>query len=371
MDTKQITTKRNSHLDLIRVIAMLFVIAIHTSWEYSLGIFPEVLLRSTLFTANGLFFLLSGHLTLNFEEDDLDPASSYRRFYWKKYCSLILPLVFYCALLVLYSERHLVGPGTFMTELFWKILPSSREGHIWFIYSLIAYVMAAPFISVMFKHISVSGLRLLFGIAIVFEIVSVMLFSNIIESPFTITGWPFLGWYFYFLSGYFIYKLESFHKKKVFFIILGGVCLLITSSLIAFVEKPLEGTNDTSPVYLFACIGLYLLLESVPVPKILNKPLEFIASHAYAVYLIHIEVLVFVRKYIPISTPLSCLACVLTIAAISIAIAFICDSLILRPVTKRLTKSSFKIKAAFVAVVTMITVIIPIILIIILRAQQA
>ncbi|MBP5180135.1 MAG: acyltransferase [Clostridiales bacterium] len=370
MDTKA-TTKRDPHLDLIRVIAMLFVIAIHTSWEYSLGIFPEVLLRSTLFTANGLFFLLSGHLSLNFKEDPQNPGESYRNFYWKKYCSLILPLIFYCAVLVMYSERHLVAPGTFVTELFWKILPSSREGHIWFIYSLIAYIMAAPFVSIMLRNLSITGLRLFFGIAIVFEAVSVMLFSNIIESPFTITGWPFLGWYFYFLCGFLIYKLEFFHKKKVFFIILGAVCLIITACLIAFVEKPLEGTNDTSPVYLFACIGLYLLLESVPVPKILNKPLEFISKHAYAVYLIHIEVLVFVRTFMPVSTPLSTLLCVLTIAAISIAIAFICDSLVLSPITKVLTKSGFKVKAAFITAVTLITVIIPIILIIIIRAGQA
>jgi Predicted acyltransferases len=371
MENKVITTKRDAHLDLIRVIAMLFVIAIHTSWDYSLGIFPEVLLRCTLFTANGLFFLLSGHLTLNFKEDPDDPAASYRRFYWKKYCSLIVPLVFYCALMVLYSEKHIIGPRKFMEELFWKVLPPSREGHTWFIYSLIAYVMTAPFISVMFKHLSDTGLRILFNIAIGLEIISVILFANVIESPFTISGWPFLGWYFYFLCGFFIYKFDSFHKRKFTFIFTGIVCLLITACLITFVDKPLEGTNDTSPVYLFTCISLYLLLESIPVPKFLNKPLEFIGRHAYAVYLIHIEVLVLVRKFMPVNTPLGTLGCVLVIAAISIVIAFICDSLILNPVTKALTKASFKAKAAFVTALTLITVIIPFAMIIIMRAAEA
>ena len=371
MTTVKEQRQRDIHLDLIRVIAMLFVISIHAQWDFEAPLFCSAFFKSLFFTANGLFFLISGRFALKFKEDELDPASSYRSFYWKKFCSLVIPLFFYSALIMVYyyycdPNKHLSDITGFFKDLFWLILPSSTARYTWFIYSLIGFMLTAPFISIMFNKMSVTSLKLFFYIAVGFEIVSIILFDYLLRSPFPVHTWPFVGWYFYFLCGYIINRLDVFHQKKIVFIIIGLICLLITTGMVMYTEG-LDGIHDNSPIYLFTCIGLYLLLESVPMIKPLGKAATFIADHSYAVYLIHVEVLVFIRSFLPASNPISWIACVLAVAIASIALAFPCDTFIIRPIVKKLTNASSRIKIAFTGLLLTVVLLFPVILILLDR----
>ncbi len=57
-------SKRNINCDLMRVISMIFVIAIHADRSFIKTPFLEVVLSTILFTCNGIFYLLSGRFNL-------------------------------------------------------------------------------------------------------------------------------------------------------------------------------------------------------------------------------------------------------------------------------------------------------------------
>lgn len=370
MDKSTGLKHRDTHLDLIRVIAMLFVIGIHTEHEFAMSSFGNSLLLTILFTANGLFFLMSGHFAFKFEEDPVHPAASYRSFYWKKFCSLIIPLVFYSTLIMMNYyywdplKNFLDYPNEFFMNVFWNIFPVSTMGYKWFIYCLIGFMLTVPFVKIMMKSLSDEGLKAFFITAVSFEAVAVVLFSQIIHTNFSVYGWPFMGWFFYFLCGYMIYRLDVFHSKKALFIVSGAVCLLISAVLCSVTPEGLEGALDDSPIYLFTCIGMYLLLESIPVNKYIGKVISFIADNSYAVYLLHFEMMIFARSKVTVNTPLSWTVCILLIAALSLAVAIPCNILILKPLAKYLTKkASFRTKAIVTAVILTYVIGIPLFLI--------
>jgi len=370
MDKSTGLKHRDTHLDLIRVIAMLFVIGIHTEREFAMSSFGNSLLLTILFTANGLFFLMSGHFAFKFEEDPVHPAASYRSFYWKKFCSLIIPLVFYSTLIMMNYyywdplKNFLDYPNEYFMDIFWNIFPVSTTGYKWFIYCLIGFMLTVPFVKIMMKSLSDEGLKAFFITAVSFEAVAVILFSQIIHTNFSVYGWPFMGWFFYFLCGYMIYRLDVFHSKKALFIVSGAVCLLISAVLCSVTPEGLEGALDDSPIYLFTCIGMYLLLESIPVNKYIGKVISFIADNSYAVYLLHFEMMIFARSKVTVNTPLSWTVCILLIAALSLAVAIPCNILILKPLAKYLTKkASFRTKAIVTAVILTYVIGIPLFLI--------
>ena len=361
--------QRDTHLDLIRVIAMLFVIAIHTEMEFSVPSWGSSLISTILFTANGLFFLISGHFAFKFEEDSANPVASYRSFYWKKFCTLVLPLVFYSTLIMMNYyywdplKNFLDYPDEYFMDTFWVLFPSGSTGYKWFIYCLIGFMLTVPFLKIMMKSLSDEGLKAFFIISVGFEAVAVILFLQIIRVPLSVYGWPFLGWYFYFLCGYIIYRLGFFHKKKWIFITAGLICLVVTAVLLALNPLGLEGALDDSPVYLFGCIGLYLLLESIPVNKYIGRALSFIADNSYGVYLLHYEMMILARSKVSVSSPIAWIGCILLIAAMSLAVTIPCNMLILKPLTKYLTKkASFRTKAAVTAVILIYIIGIPLFL---------
>ena len=357
--------KRDSHLDLIRIIAMLFVISIHTLRDYETAPFLRNLMTTLFFTANGMFFFMSGRFALRFKENPDDPASSYRSFYWKKFCALVLPLVFYFSALIanyyhVSREREFRNIKELIMDIFWCSFPASTAGYKWFIYCLIGFMMTAPFMASMFRGLSDTGLKIFFWTAVGFEAVSIVFFDYFLKAGFPVYGWPFLGWYFYFLCGYIIYRLDFFHKKKWLFIIIGAVGLFYTAAMITVTPEGVNGALDDSPVYLFTCIGVYLLFESIPVIKPLKKVTAFLADHTFAVYLIHYDMILFIRQRFSADNPLTWFRCVLLVALCSFAFAIPCDLLILNPLKKYLTgKAPSWVRVAFTVVFFTVLVGIP------------
>ncbi|MCQ2516383.1 MAG: acyltransferase [Saccharofermentans sp.] len=365
MQSSDLVKRRNYHLDFIRVVAMLFVISIHLSWDFPVPLFIAAFFRTLFLTANGLFFLLSGYFALRFKEDVDNPAASYKKFYWKKFCSLVIPFIFYSLFNIscyYLGVNEFPNLKTMIMNVFWTIFPSSMNGHIWFLYYLIGYMMTAPFIAIMFDKLSDTGLKVFAFLAVGFEIISIIVFSYILRSDFPVYGWPFISWYLYFLGGYIINRL-GIRKKKWMFIAIGIVCFLITVA-ITMLGIELNGLYDDSPLFLFACIGLYLLLESVPIVKPLQKMLTFLAEHSFAVYLIHITILTLVRRYVPVSNPWLWFACVLGIAAISVLIAYPCNRFMIRPLCKWLNKSSAKVRILFSSSLLIIILVVPVLIVI-------
>ena len=232
-------TQRDAHADLIRVIAMLFVIFLHTfgSTDFYLPFEGRLFMRPILYTCNGLFFLLSGHFALSkFKFDEQDNVVHIKRFYWKRFCSIVIPFLFYSTLLFFattfipdYSkdahqeQLNILHTVNLFAE---QIYVKNASTHIWFMYAWFGMIVAAPFLARMLHGMSESELRLLMGIAIGWEFLQIILFGNILHKPFTIGGWPFTSWLFYFIAGYIVHRIPSFKNIKIALIcsVGGGIC---------------------------------------------------------------------------------------------------------------------------------------------------
>ncbi len=224
-------TQRDAHADLIRVIAMLFVICMHTysTTDFHLPFKARLFIFPIISTCNGLFYLLSGHFSLSkFKFDEKDNVGAYKTFYWKRFCSIVIPFLFYSTLLFFaegfvsdYPKEHL-GILKEINQFAEQIYIKNNSTHMWFMYSLFGMLLAAPFFARMLHGMSESELRLLMIIAIGWEFLQIILFGNILHKPFNIGGWPFTSALFCFICGYIIHRNPSFKNIKIALICSGG-----------------------------------------------------------------------------------------------------------------------------------------------------
>lgn len=136
--------RRLPEYDLVRVVAMVFVVAVHSlmvvDTSVRAGVITEVAGQSLFFTANALFFLLSGRFNLR----DV-PDGKLDDFYLKKFRGVILPALVIFFVRALYdlrvdpvSLRHVVG-------YFVRGSLGQYSGiEYWFIFSLAKLLLAAP-----------------------------------------------------------------------------------------------------------------------------------------------------------------------------------------------------------------------------------
>ena len=78
-------------------------------------------------------------------------------------------------------------------------------------------------------------------------------------------------------------------KKKLFYIVIGLLCLLMTILWKIYLPDRSAYIYDLSPVYMLASVGIYLLILCVPESKNnrIQKVVSFIAGHSFGVYAIH------------------------------------------------------------------------------------
>ena len=195
---------RDSRYDLIRVLAMGLVIVTH-----ALGTIPiknnfndlmiHEIITTFIFICNPLFFMMSGHFNLHFSGKTVD---SYKNYYFKKLVTIVIPLVLYE--IIFYAFTYIISKEPLNFSLFVKGLALSMfqnysDSYFWFMYTLIAFLLAAPFLSRMLDHFSVTDqiffMRILFGVQIISWIFSVM------GIHFALNSYPFAGWLIYFLLG--------------------------------------------------------------------------------------------------------------------------------------------------------------------------
>ena len=103
--------RREISYDVIRCVAMLFVIAVHANPKpYQSGSLWQELFLAVFFSCNGLFFMLSGRFAL---AKKLDGVRGILTFYRRKLFSVFIPLVFFGAIYCLVDLYQDGVPFTF------------------------------------------------------------------------------------------------------------------------------------------------------------------------------------------------------------------------------------------------------------------
>lgn len=317
---------RNMKYEFVRVVAMFFVIAVHvignmpTDTPARLAFYYAGTL--IFYTCNGLFFFVSGKFALESSVEII-------KYYKKKICNIILPMLFYMAIKHIYlSEVMNYNDNSFMTNVMGEL----AQTDYWFLYVLMGNIFLAPIIRKAFVEANDKELRVF-----IFLGVSHCALATYLPYLGVNYAWafPLGGWTLYFFMGYCVERLVNSGKKEMAVILLGAICFLIS-----YVQKYyglLNGIHDTAPTYIAITCGMYCLLKKMYDRCINNqfflRAIKICGKHSFAVYMLHSIILTTIMRSFPFgegSYVVYLITITCSVAFLSLMFGWICDKLIER-----------------------------------------
>lgn len=332
-------SERNISSDFVRVVATLFVICVHTLF---LG-FPEKVsnaFRVSYLTCNGLFFMLSGKYTLKFSGSTL---ADYGKYYKKKFINIVLPFLVFAILYTIYYH-YTTGPIEMLKSFIRGLFDASIAPHLWFMYTLIALLISAPFISKIISHSNKTELKLIIVISLLFEGTRTLLAMDLFNTQFEYNGWFLNSWLIYFFLGYAIDELFTTKKSRSILALVGVLCVVITYVQLCLLPTHSYNLCDRSPIYIIAVSGVYVILSSIGntiKSKKLISIISFLSKHSFTVYLSHWVVIGNIEMHFPfhfgpiINREIKLFSGII----ISIILAVITDWIIINPLKKLFSRN--------------------------------
>ena len=296
-------------VDLIRTIAIIFVILLHASNESILegdfmspaGIqlwWASNIYGSIARVAVPLFIMLTGALLLQPNKAD-EPLRVYFKKRWNR---IGIPVIFWGIIFFAWSSL-IKGQTLTGTSIFQGIL-AGPYSHFWYVYLLIGLYLITPIIRVVIAHANWNIIRYFLWIWFIGTgIVSLMTLSPIIRSEsiwfreniFILTG--MIG---YFILGAYITKVKIRFSIVYLMLVLSILwTIFATYFLISNLgERYSTFFFDASSFsIIIASVSLFLILAAIPnkiletkVPS-LSKVLKIISLNTLPIYLFHIIIL--------------------------------------------------------------------------------
>ena len=284
-------SNRNYSIDLIKVVAVIFVLLFHYadhgvvdlySVPYSLNWCVLALLKSGGAIGNSLFILITGYLSYGRQKKNSNLLALYIEvlFY-----SITLGLIY-----MLYTGKILAGK-----DLIRMVFPVTFNLY-WYFSSYIVLFLLMPYIDVMMDNINRKQTRKLL-------IIGVLLFSLL--PTFTTTQWLtninnlFIMGVMY-LIGYYIKKYNPKVSMITCDIVLFlSVTFLLTTEIFLKLKTNLDPlyfavNMNRTPLVVISLALFFILLNKTP-PTVFVKFFVLISKHAFGIYLIHIG---WIRKII-------------------------------------------------------------------------
>lgn len=225
--------KRIYYCDLLRLIAIIMVIAIHVFAEVrDLYVVQNIKIYFFLtlldsFTRVGvpLFFMLTGIFMLNDKKE-----FRYLEFIKKRIPKLIIPLIIFSIIYYIYDSLYNNVPLSIISFID-KITSDNIKYHLWFMYYIIIIYIFIPFIKKLIQNISKREQQILITIIFIFGNVlkTINLFAvkydyNFLRSFIL----PDLIIYInYVLLGYYLYNNDISKNKRKTLYILGIIFILL------------------------------------------------------------------------------------------------------------------------------------------------
>lgn len=280
--------ERNAQIDLIRVVSMVYVIAVHISPKplASHRLF-SLLLNMVLLTSNSNFYMISGELNLKKKFQD---TRDYRRYYVKKAITILFPYVAATLLLEAWNmaaDGTAFTPGVYLLESYRAFMVENSTIHLWFMYPFLGLLVSAPFLAKMLADMSEGELNLLFGVGLAWNVAAIWL-SEDLGIGFAYNGWFLSGWVFYFFLGYYCDRVLAVKKLTPLYAA-GAVGLAVNLAASYMVPEHNLYSMDLSVAYILFAMALYMFLKTKVVIRNgrIKKLLSFVAKHAFLVYMLH------------------------------------------------------------------------------------
>jgi surface polysaccharide O-acyltransferase-like enzyme len=295
----------NFSVDLIRCIAIVLIILVHTS-GYPIRFFnPQITtidvvnwFTTDVYAAFGmigvpLFVMLTGALLLNPNKAD-EPL---KVFYKKRLDRIALPFIFWTLVYFAWTFTVLGKPLTYFN--IGQGLIGGSYLHLWYIYLLMGLYSVTPVLRVLVKHID----RKLFTYLLVLWFAGTVITPAIhtfTSFSFNPVVFVFFDWVGYYLLG--IYLLTADLRRPMaylggFFGFLGAVIgdWIVTASM----GEQYTGYfhNYMSATAIIGAAAIFFLLTTVPANRfeshpMANRVIHWISQNTLPIYLIHIIVLV-------------------------------------------------------------------------------
>lgn len=280
-----ISSSRILVYDIIRVIAILFVVCIHSmeaidKYAYqnpdSIESVIANLLNSAIHTGVPLFVMLSGALLLDKDE-------SIRTFFCKRVKRVLLPFIVWSVIVyfldfIMSNEENIV---LFLKNLFIRIITNGVHGIYWYIYMLLGLYLFTPFLRVFFKYCGEKNSLYFVLLLLVTYLISDVFPSVQLFSRFSSENLLYL---FYYTSGYIIYKF-LLPKMRVWIPVSLTVVIFFLNIVCNIYNFPTHYQTIVLSLSLFGAI--YNLRHMKYLKGIGFTCVNFISKVSYGIYLSH------------------------------------------------------------------------------------
>lgn len=285
--------ERDTALDVIRILACLMVVLMHSPLPLPNANGP-FLAALSYFTAPciGLFFMVSGALLMPVKAD-------YFSFLIKRFGKVIIPTVIWSLIYITLSRYCTESEINVLQAIASIPFSPQGEGVLWFMYTLCGLYLIAPILSGWLDRASKKEIQfvlILWGVTLCYPVFKLWLLIN--ESN---TGplYYFGGYAGYFLLGYYLRRYPVEIKTALVCGVLamaGTILLFITRRAgIALDFYSLFWYLSIFVVALCICLwsAVYNIITSISLCDSIERRISLVSNLSFGVYLIHI----FVMRY--------------------------------------------------------------------------
>lgn len=287
--------KRDSGLDILRILACLMVVLNHSPIpsDNANGVFLSAISYITV-ASIGLFFMVSGALLIPVKTD-------YLTFIRKRFSKIAIPTLLWSLIYIFLRLFNTESELNILQSIASIPFSAQGEGVLWFMYTLSGLYLLAPILSAWVTQASKKDLQIaltLWAITLCYPIFDFYLLTNSSETGIL---YYFTGYAGYFLLGYYLKKYPaSISSIAVWSIAVLGFLLVPT----------LKFLNISFDFYqLFWYLSIFIAALAVGIWKLIMKisskiqpykSLTNISNLTFGVYLCHILVMRYWLWKIPI-----------------------------------------------------------------------
>jgi len=297
------------YLEVLRIVAMFFVIFNHTgvegfflyykqdlgSFSYWIYLFISIFCKFSV----SIFFMISGALMLGKEEDT--------KTLWKKRIFKMLIILIGISTFYYIIELR-VKFETFSLKNYLTMIYTGKgqKYHLWYLNLYIAYLISLPFLRSMAKSLKKENYDYLIGIAITYLAIIPILENLIFKNEYTLNenikaSWLISNIFLFPLIGYYLHtKIDAKKIKKILPLILIAniLCIIIscclnyinTKEIVSITENQLQLFH--SNFILVNCITIFItikyLFNNIKLKNFAKKAILSLGECTFGIYLIHI-----------------------------------------------------------------------------------
>lgn len=321
--------------DIVRAVAMTFVVAVHSLVALDTSSHSMFLLfaacQVVFFTANALFFMLSGKFNLRERKDD----AGLKQYYLKRFRGFMIPIIILFLVRTIYNlYPHFGSIADIGKEYVKNSLGAFSSMEYWFVFTLFGFLIVAPFIAPIFSHMTAFSKKFFLGIGLGYNLLTIIAQNLGLNFSW---GYLFSGFALAFCLGAFVEDLFANPKSRkiLYAASIASVVITVWMHQAGFTQ----GIHDISPFYTILAIGIYIFLLNAFRSAKPSRMVSFIAEHSFSVYLVHMMFLWPIQNNLPpVSGALSILlylGVVALVLCLSLACAIVVDALLIKP-TQRL-----------------------------------